>query len=513
MKGNKITYTLCLFFITLLAFSQQPNRKEILQKKSAELRQEISDLNKALATSKNESKTSLLYIANLNKKLEARTALITTTRKETHVLEDEIYLSQLQINKLRRELAELRKNYADVLIRSYKNKSIQNKVLFILSSDNISQAFRRIKYLQKYSEYQDQKVAEINDKQNAILKTINFREKAKKEKLNTLADQQLQVKQLGVEKKEKEEVVAQYVKQQGDMVAKIKEKQIQRQALERQVQAIIAEEIRLVKAKEAEERRRAEEAERLRKKTIEEERAKKALEAKLAAERFAAEKAAAAKIAAEKALAARAAAAKEASDKLAAKKAEDARKLAEKAAAEKTAAEKLAAKKTTEANVAEEKAIEKRKSIGLSSSPTTTASEALSKSFEANKNSLPWPVNGTIVSKFGKTSHPVLPNITVEHQGVEIATTPGSLAKAVFNGTVSKIMVIPGGGKAVLISHGNYFTLYANLSTVIVSEGDKVRIGQALGKIYTDDSNNTLLGFQVWKGTVPQNPSNWISGM
>lgn len=512
MKPNKIAFTFCLFFITLLAFSQQTNRKEILQKKSAELRQEISDLNKALATSKNESKTSILYIANLNKKLEARTALITTTRKETHVLEDEIYLSQLEINKLRRELAELRENYADVLIRSYKNKSIQNKVLFILSSENISQAFRRIKYLQKYSEYQDQKVAEINDKQNAILKTINFREKSKKEKLNVLAEQQQQANQLGVEKKEKEEVVAQYIKQQGDMVAKIREKQIQRQALERQVQAIIVEEIRLVKAREAEERRRAEEAERLRKKTIEEERAKKALEAKLAAERFAAEKAAAAKIAAEKALAARVAAAKEASDKLAAKKAEETRKLAEKAATEKAAAEKVAAKKAMEANIAEEKAIEKRKSIGISS-PTTTASEALSKSFEANKNALPWPVGGTIVSKFGKTPHPVLHNIMVEHQGVEIATTSGSLAKAVFNGTVSKIMVIPGGGKAVLISHGNYFTLYANLSTVIVSEGDKVRIGQALGKIYTDDSNNTLLGFQVWKGTVPQNPSNWISGM
>lgn len=512
MEKKKIVYTFCLFFITLLVFSQQPNRKELLQKQSAQLKQEISDLNKALAASKNESKTSILYIANLTKKLEARTALILTGKKETRILEDEIYLNQLEINKLRRDLSELRENYAEVLIRSYKNKSIQNKILFILSSQNISQAFRRIKYLQKYSEYQDEKVAEINEKQAAILKTIDSREKAKKEKLMVLSQQQVQVNQLDIEKKEKEVVVAQYIKQQGDMIAKIKEKQLQRQALERQVQAIIAEEIRLTKAKEAEAKRRAEEAERLRKKTIEEEKAKKAREDQLAAERLAAEKAKAAEIAAKNALAAKKAAEKEENDKIAAKKAEESRKLAERAVAEKRAAEKILAKKTSEADVAEAKAVEKRKSIGATSS-LISPSETLSKSFEANKNSLPWPVNGTVVSHFGKTPHPVVPNITVEHQGVEIAASSGSLAKAVFNGSVSKIMLIPGGGKAVLISHGNYFTLYANLSTVIVSEGDKIKTGQALGKIYTDDSNNTLLGFQVWKGTVPQNPSNWISGM
>ncbi|MGM5631408.1 peptidoglycan DD-metalloendopeptidase family protein [Apibacter raozihei] len=512
MNQRKLLYTFFLALFSLLVYSQQPYNKEALQKQSAQLRQEIADLNKALAASKNESKTSLIYIANLNKKLSARTQLITNTKKESRVLDDEIYLNQLEINKLKRELKVLRENYADVLIRSYKNKSIQNKILFILSSENISQAFRRIKYLQKYSEFQDRKVAEINEKQQQILHTIELREKAKKDKLNVLAQQQTQVKQLSVEKKEKEEVVAQYIQQQGDIVAKIKQKQTQRQNLERQVQSIIAEELRIIKAREAEERRKAQEAELARKKTIEEERARKAKEAELAAKKLAEEKAAAAKKAAEEALAAKLLAEKEANDRAAAKKAEDARRAAEKAAAERAAAEKLAIQKTEKAKDAEQKAEEKRASLGINKSQVTST-EALSKSFEANKKSLPWPVKGTIVSQFGTTPHPVIPNIQVEHRGVEIAAAPGSLANSVFSGVVSKVLVIPGGGKAVLVSHGEYFTLYANLSTVIVSVGDKVGIGQALGKIYSDDTNTTLLDFQIWKGQTPQNPANWISGM
>ena len=513
MDKRNFLYTLLFVFTSVLLYGQQPNNKEALQKQSAKLRQEIADLNKALAESKSESKTSIVYIANLNKKLTARAELVTNTRKESRILDDEIYLNQLEINKLRRELKELREGYADVLIRSYKNKSIQNKVLFILSSDNISQAFRRMKYLQKYSEYQDRKVAEINAKQQEILNTIELREKAKKDKLIVLAQQQNQMDHLNVEKKEKEVIVAKYMKEQGDIVAKIKQKQSQRQALDKQVQAIIAEEIRIVKAKEAEERRQAELAELARKKTLEEERARKAKEAELAAKKLAEEKAIAARKAAEEAIEAKRIADKEESDRVAAKKAEEAKKVAEQAAAERAAADKLAAQKTAAAEKAEVKAEEKRKSMGVTSPSSPSASEALSKSFEANRNSLPWPVAGTIVSEFGKTPHPVVPGIVVDHQGVEIAASSGSLAKAVFSGTVSRIIVIPGGGKAVLISHGGYFTLYSNLSTVIVSVGDKVNTGQSLGKIYTDDTNTTLLGFQVWKGTVPQNPANWISGM
>ncbi|MDR3273582.1 MAG: peptidoglycan DD-metalloendopeptidase family protein [Flavobacteriaceae bacterium] len=510
----KLKYLYTFIFIFFCAFAFGQYNKETLQKQSAQLKQEISELNKALETSRNQSKTSLLYITNLNKKINARAKLINTTRREAQFIDDEIYLRQLEINKLQRDLAELRKNYAQVLVRSYKNKSIQNKILFVLSSEDISQAFRRIKYLQKYSEYQDKKAKEIADKQADIKRTIELKEKAKQEKINNLSQQQIQMEQLDFERKEKQQVVDQYIKEQGDMIANIKQKQAQRQALDRQVQAIIAEEIRLAKAKEAEAKRQAEEAEKLRKKTAEEERAKLAADAKAEAEKNAAQKAEQASIAAKKAEQARIAAAKEASDKEAARKAEETRKAAEKAAAEKTAADKILAKKTNEADKAEAKAEAKLKSMGVStpSSPASSASDALTRSFEASRKDMPWPVEGQVIVHFGRSPHPIVPEIYTESHGVEIASTAGSLAKAVFNGKVTRIISVPGGGRAVLVNHGDYYTLYSNLETVIVSSGDAVKAGQALGRIYTDDSN-TLLGFQIWKGSTPQNPANWFNGM
>ena len=97
-------------------------------------------------------------------------------------MEDEIYLRQLEINKYNRELNVLRKDYALVLVISYKNKGLQNKVTFILSSKNLGEALRRVQYLKKYGEYQDKKAAEITDKANQIKKTIALREKSKKDK-------------------------------------------------------------------------------------------------------------------------------------------------------------------------------------------------------------------------------------------------------------------------------------------------------------------------------------------
>ena len=212
MNSSKKIYIFFFLLITIVTYSQLPYKKEDLQKQSVQLKQEIAELNKALISSKNESKISIAYIANLDKKIKVRAKL------------------------------------------------------FILSSENISQAFRRIKYLQKYSEFQDEKVAEINEKQQQILHTIELREAAKKEKLEVLAQQQSQINQLNVEKKEKEIVVQRYMKEQGDLAEKIKQKQTQQKVLEKQVQAIIAEELRIVKLKEAEEKRKAEELERLRKK-------------------------------------------------------------------------------------------------------------------------------------------------------------------------------------------------------------------------------------------------------
>ncbi len=140
---------------------------------------------------------------------------------------------------------------------------------------------------------------------------------------------------------------------------------------------------------------------------------------------------------------------------------------------------------------------------------------ALSGSFEKNKGKLPFPLSGSykIVAHFGRQQHPELRYVQTENSGIDIETTPGTKARAVFNGVVSRIFVTPGYNSTIIVRHGNYLTIYANLSEVYVQAGEKVTTGQNLGKIYSDsqDGNRTILTFQLWKERTKLNPESWLN--
>lgn len=454
---------------TLLA--QQPYDKEELRKKSKALTNQIAKLNKSLSENRSVSSKSIVYIKNLDKKIQAQKELVSIATKERKVLEDEIYLSQLKINKLKRELGELKKEYKDVLINAYKNKSMQNKVLFILSSKSFTEAFRRVKYLEKYSGFQGEKADDIKEKTAAIERTISDRENAIQEKENVLARQRVLREKLEEEKKEQNGILAEYRKNEGEIRKEIAAKQVESKRLDAEIQKIIEEEIRIAREKAEAERRAREEAARKERERL----------AKLEAERLAKEK--------------REREAIEAANKKAKEEALAAGKPAPKP-------EPIPEPEPVP-EVKPEPVFEER-----------SASETLASSFAASQGRLPWPVaQGDIVGRFGRVPHAVLPGIYENHAGVLIATTKASNARAVYEGSVQAIMPIKGGNKAVIVSHGTYFTVYNNLATVYVSKGDKVNNRQDLGKIYTDSDGNTILDFQVWKGTSKQDPSRWVSGM
>ena len=134
----------------------------------------------------------------------------------------------------------------------------------------------------------------------------------------------------------------------------------------------------------------------------------------------------------------------------------------------------------------------------------------LAEDFVKNKGKLPWPAEGPVVGKFGKQYHPVYKNLELPpNNGIDIAVSKGTEVKAVFKGVVSQVFVMPGYNQCVLISHGNYFTFYCKLKSVNVKAGEKVDTGEVIGK--TDTINGeSQLHFEVWQGTKPQNPSNWL---
>lgn len=150
---------------------------------------------------------------------------------------------------------------------------------------------------------------------------------------------------------------------------------------------------------------------------------------------------------------------------------------------------------------------------GKGSSQTVTRKPidyTLAKKFEANKGKLPWPADGPVVDHFGQRFHPVYTNLKLPfNNGVTIALPAGTEIKAVFDGVVKQIVVMPGYNKCILVQHGNYFSFYCKLGTVSVKAGDKVKTGQVVGTVDTI-GGETQLHFQIWSGRTPQNPETWL---
>ena len=145
-----------------------------------------------------------------------------------------------------------------------------------------------------------------------------------------------------------------------------------------------------------------------------------------------------------------------------------------------------------------------------SSKPKTAVDEKLDKEFASNMGKLPWPADGPVVDSFGKHYHPVYKNVEMPfNNGVNIALAKDTAVKAVFDGTVSNVVVIPGYNKCVLVQHGGYFTFYCKLASVNVKAGDKVKTGQVLGRVDTI-AGETQLHFELWEGKNPQNPEFWL---
>lgn len=158
--------------------------------------------------------------------------------------------------------------------------------------------------------------------------------------------------------------------------------------------------------------------------------------------------------------------------------------------------------------------VNKAKASGKAGYEMTPEQKLVSGQFEQNKKRLPWPVErGVITDHFGVHEHPVLKNIQVRNNGIDISTDQGAKARSVFAGEVSRVFVVTGGNKAVIIRHGKYLTVYSNLVNVVVNSGDKVALKQTIGTIGTDndDGSKTVLKFQIWRENEKMDPEAWIA--
>lgn len=446
---QKATKWIFFFFLLACTFSVlAQNKKEKLQEQKVRLEDEIQLANKILKETRSTKQLSVSQVEALAQKIRIRERLIATMNREVEMLNKDIRKREENIKELEKEIRKLQEDYAKMIRQAYKSRSIYSRMMFLLSSKDFNQALRRLEYMKQFAQYRRRQVEEIKRKQIQLDQEVKGLQAERLSKERLLKAREGEVSQLAVEKKEQEDAVRGLQSKEKEIAASIKEKQKQKEKLDQEIKRIIAEEIR--KAREAEARRKLEES------------AKNAGLVK----------------------------GKDFSNGTSNK-----------------ALEKLIA----DARKKNNQPVTESGSAG-SGFELTPEARQLAANFTANKAKLPWPVEkGIIVSRFGRQNHPVAKNVILDNKGVDIATEKGSVARSVFEGEVSSVIAIPGANMAVLIRHGNYFTVYNNLEEVYVKHGDKVTTKQAIGKIFTDDSEGkTVLHFELWKGDQVQDPQPWL---
>ena len=415
---------IALIFLLTSSLIWSQTDQEKLEQRKAQIQEEIRAQERLLESQNSKQKSVSTVIAQQTEKIKLREKLIYTTEKQSKLLKNDMYLNQLQINKLNRELIVLKEDYTRMIVKSYKSRSEQSRAMFLLSSENFLQAYKRAQYMKQYASYRKIQGEEIKTK-SAQLFTFNGKlEVQKTEKQKLIEEQEKERLKLEQDKREQEILVNSIKKDKKKTRAEIRKKQQESRAIDKQIDKLIREAIVEANKKAAEANRKAN------------------------------------------------------------------------------------PKKIVTA--AETKAIESSTKIIL-----TPEAKIIADNFKINRGKLPWPVEkGTVYSGFGDQPHPVYKTLTVHNSGVDIATEDGANARAVFGGIVTKVIVLSPVNKAVFIQHGDYFTVYQNLSSVNVSKGDKVSIKQNLGKIRTNgDSGKTILKFMILQNTTPNNPSSWLYNM
>jgi septal ring factor EnvC (AmiA/AmiB activator) len=539
---------LCLIFIcfSTIAWCQE-SQQEKLQLRKAQIQNEIKNNEKQLQFVKKKESTAVKIIVLQEEKIKLKETLILTTQHQEKILSKDIFANQNQIDKLDKELQLLKADYAKMIVMSYRSRSEESRTMFILSSDNFLQAYKRAQYIKQYTSFRKKQGLEIKLKSEELLdfnKKLKYKKSEKQKLIVENVEEQLSLESA---KLAQEKLILSIAKDKNKIVNKIKKKQFESRSIDRKIDQLIREAIaeanrKAAKVRAAKEKARliahakavaAQKARELEKLKAIENAKLLAIELAKAKEReriakIASEKAAAKALAAEKAAAiAKATAqvnataeAKEKAKSIAIAAANAKASAASKASAAANA--KATAKEATvKATAAKEtaKRMEKATSIPIVPAPEVSSSEIVlsssgkkdSDNFKANKGRLPKPVeNGFISLKFGNQPHPVYKSLTIHNSGLEFTTDPGSSARAVFAGVVASVIVLSPINKAVVLQHGDFFTVYQNLSSTNVSKGDKVNIKQGLGKIRTNGEGRTILKFTLSQNTVYTNPLIWL---
>lgn len=466
-----------------------PETSAEAKRRQAETQKEIARTKEELKRNEAEVKKGLSELNRLNADIATGKNLVAKATMQVQQLDTRISGLETEISVSEAKLKKMKEDYLNS-VKKIRGKRTSNSTLaFIFSSKNFSQAMRRMRYLKQVSAWRSKKSEEISASVKELTNQKELLVQSRREKDVALSRQIAAQNQLNTQYQRQDAVVGELRRNGQALQSHLAKKQQEANALKSRIAALIAEENR-----KAEEARRAEEARKAAEEARLAEEARKAEEAKLLAEQT------------EKA---------QPEDKQDNKK--------EKKQTKNKQADKQKDKKSKQ-DYAEAR---KRKPRGskpaasdASASPnvnknsSANASASQAGNFAAMRGSLPRPVSGAfrVTSQFGRHSLPELPDVMYDNPGIDAETTAGASAQAVYGGKVSGVYVIPGFSTVVIVNHGNYYTVYGNISAPAVKVGDVVKQGQALGRLAPDeeDPSHSSIHFEVWKNRDKLNPLDWI---
>jgi septal ring factor EnvC (AmiA/AmiB activator) len=423
-KPNK---HIAMLMACVMVFNQLPSqtsRKE-LEKQRKKTEEQIALTKKILKETKSKKQKSLKEIVTISRLIETREELISTIKTEIVYVNRDVENKKNEIDSLNSQLDREKKNYARAIVQSYKSKKVYNNALYLFAARSFNQLFQRIRFNRYLAGAQEKFLVRIEEKRNLLNVKLKDLLGLKESKQKLSDNKERELKELEVDKKEKNRVVIALTGKEAELKASLEKQKKAKENLNAQINAIIAREIAAARKKAAEE---------------------------------------------------------------AAKKGKTTKPPGEK-------------KKPGEVVKPEPKV------------PTVTPEvKLLSDNFAANKGKLPWPVEkGFISERFGTHTHAKLDQVKIQNNGIDIQTNAGSSARCIHKGTVTAIINIPGMGKAVLVNHGEYYTVYSKLKDISVSQGQEIGLKQVIGTIAEDEDGATEIHFEIWYNQEKQNPESWLA--
>ncbi len=388
----KRLFTIILSLFCFVASVSAQNVKAS-QDKKARLEREIAIIDKQIAANASKSSSKLSELELLRKKIENRKALLDEADSEIRTYDAMISKAKKQMDALQARVDTLSEHYSRLVMSAYKNRDTRLWYMYILSSDNIAQAFRRVSYFKNLSTQMNADARRLQQAKDELEKQKETMDALRSDAQKVRQERASELNRLKAEESEANAVVRQLNRDKKKYQAQLASKKKEVEALNKELARLVAQNM--------------------------------------------------------------------------------------------------------------------NKQGGKSSKADPQAVK-LSSEFAKNKGKLPWPAEGPVVDYFGQRFHPVYKNLKLPPKnGIEVALDKDTQVKSVFDGVVKQIMVQPGYNICVIVQHGNYFSFYCRLKSTAVKAGDKVSTGQTIGVVDTMNGQ-TRLHLEIWQGSQPQNPLNWL---